>query len=197
MPDTKEVAAFFNRLAPFWDENTVRDESIIDTILKTANIEPGTAVLDVACGTGVLIPDYLRRGASSVTAVDLSEKMAEIAREKFKTDARVTVLTADAETADFGRRFDRIVVYDAFPHFKDPARLIAHLSRALNPGGFLTVAHDRSRENINAHHKGMPETLAADLMPADELAAIFAETLLVTAVISSDRMYQVVGEKRG
>lgn len=32
-------------------------------------------LLDVACGTGVLFPDYLARGAS-VTGIDISPEMA-------------------------------------------------------------------------------------------------------------------------
>lgn len=196
MIETTEVKAFFDRLAPEWDEHTVRDEAVILKILDAARIRAGVHLLDVACGTGVLIPDYLGRGAASVTGVDLSETMAEIARRKFSGDARVTILCADAETAAFPRRYDRIVVYNALPHFSDVERLIKHLSGYLLPGGVLTAAHDRSRENINAHHRGMSSALADDLLPADALAAIFAKSLDVVSVVSDDRMYQVVGKKR-
>lgn len=49
------------------------------------------SVLDVACGTGVLIPDYLERGAAQVTAIDIAPEMVRIAREKFPQE-NVTVL---------------------------------------------------------------------------------------------------------
>ena len=168
---------------------------MIEAILDHARIEPGVDVLDVACGTGVLIPDYLRRGARSVTGVDLSQKMSAIAENRFQKDGRVRILCADAEKAPLPRTYDRIVIFNALPHFADPERLIAHLSAYLKPGGFLTVAHDRSRERTNAHHKGMPDTLACDLMPADALAERFSGTLTVLDVIDTDRMYQVVGQK--
>lgn len=196
MIEPKEVIRFFNRLAPGWDEKQERDEAIIKTILDRARIESDTDVLDVACGTGVLIPDYLMRGVRSVTGVDISPEMAAIARGKFRADDRVAILCADAAEAVLPKQYGRIVIYDAFPHFRDPDRLIAHLSSFLKPQGFLTVAHDRSREQINAHHKGMPDTLASDLMSADALAEIFAKSLTVTDVISTDRTYQVVGQKR-
>jgi demethylmenaquinone methyltransferase/2-methoxy-6-polyprenyl-1,4-benzoquinol methylase len=197
MIEANKVKAFFNRLAPEWDAHTVRDEAVIEAILDAAEIGAGMHILVVACGTGVLIPDYLNRGAASVTGADISETMAEIARGKFQNDARVTILCANAETADFQRQFDRIVIYDALPHFADVDGLISHLSGFLRPGGMLTIAHDRSRENINAHHKGMPSFLAVDLLPADALAAIFARSLDVVSVVSDDRMYQVVGKQRG
>jgi len=196
MIDTKEVTAFFDRLAPVWDEKQERDEAIIKTILEHARIEPDTDVLDVACGTGVLIPDYLARGVRSVTGVDLSSEMAAIARNKFRADARVAILCADAEEENLLRKYDRIVIYDALPHFRDPERLIAHLSAFLKPQGFLTVAHDRSREQINLHHKGMPAALASDLMPAEALAETISQSLAIIDVIDTDRMYLVTGQKR-
>ena len=59
-----------------------------------------------------------------------------IAREKFPA---VRVLCGDAETADFGRKFDAIMIYNAFPHFPDPAHMIEALARWIRPGGTLTV----------------------------------------------------------
>lgn len=40
-------------------------------------------VLDVACGTGVLFPDNLKRCVESVTGIDISPEMARLAAEKF------------------------------------------------------------------------------------------------------------------
>ena len=80
MIDTKEVISFFDRLAPGWDAEMIRNDEIVNTILDNASITDGKDVLDVACGTGVLIPDYLARGVTSVTGIDISPKMAEIGR---------------------------------------------------------------------------------------------------------------------
>ena len=194
MIETKEVIEFFDRLAPGWDAEMIRSDAVINTILDNAEVTEGKDVLDVACGTGVLIPDYLKRNAASVTGIDISPKMAGIARKKFKQE-RVTILCGDVETTAFDRQFDCIVVYNAFPHFPDPERLIRTLSDLLKPGGTLTVAHGMSREKIDAHHHGTASHVSNGLMPADDLAAIFGKHLTVTTVISDERMYQVVGKK--
>jgi demethylmenaquinone methyltransferase/2-methoxy-6-polyprenyl-1,4-benzoquinol methylase len=194
MIETKEVIEFFDRLAPGWDADMVRNDAIINTILDNAAVTEGKDVLDVACGTGVLIPDYLKREVASVTGIDISPKMAEIARAKYP-QPEVTILCGDVETTDFGKLFDCIVVYNAFPHFPDPERLIARLAERLKPGGSLTVAHGMSREKIDAHHHGTASHVSNGLMPADDLAAIFGKHLTVTTVISDERMYQVVGKK--
>ena len=110
----KDIIEFFDGFAPQWDADMVRDEEVIATILDNAGVKAGVSVLDVACGTGVLIPDYLRRGAASVTAIDISPKMIAYAREKFP-QSNVHLLCADVETMRFESLFDCIVVYNAFP----------------------------------------------------------------------------------
>ncbi len=194
MIETKEVIAFFDRLAPDWDADMVRSDEIIRTILDHAEVCAGKDVLDVACGTGVLIPDYLARNVASVTGIDISPKMAQIARDKFPQE-QVTILCGDVEETDFDRFFDCVVVYNAFPHFPEPERLVARLASLLKPGGTLTVAHGMSREKIDAHHHGAASHVSNGLMPAEDLAALFARHLTVTAVISDDRMYQLAGKR--
>ena len=195
MIETKEVIEFFDRLAPDWDAEMIRSDAIINTILDNAAVSEGKDVLDVACGTGVLMPDYLKRKVASVTGIDISPKMADIARAKFQ-QREVTILCGDVETEDFGKQYDCIVIYNAFPHFPDPERLIARLSGLLKPGGTLTVAHGMSREMIDAHHHGAASHVSNGLMSADELAAIFGRYLTVTTVLSDDRMYQIVGKNQ-
>ena len=101
MIKTAEVIEFFDRLAPGWDENLVKDEEKINRILYNARVFEGSTVLDVACGTGVMIPYYLKRNVASVTAVDISPEMARIAGSKFPQE-NVEVLCADVEKTDFG-----------------------------------------------------------------------------------------------
>lgn len=194
MIDTREVIEYFDRLAPDWDAEMIRNDGIIRTILDNAGVSEGKDILDVACGTGVLIPDYLARGVASVTGIDISPEMAKIAAGKYPQE-NVTILCGDVEKTDFGRLFDCVVVYNAFPHFPDPKRLIARLASLLKPGGTLTVAHGMSRAKIDAHHHGSASHVSNGLMSAEDLAGIFAGHLTVTAVISDERMYQVTGTR--
>lgn len=194
MIEKKEVIAFFNERAGGWDAGMVRSDEKIGRILDNAGVKEGSRVLDVACGTGVIIGDYLRRNVKSVTAVDISPEMIRIAREKYPQE-NVRFVCGDAENIELGEGFDAIVIYNAFPHFPDPETLIAHLAALLVSGGRLTVAHGSSRAAIDAHHHGAASHVSNGLMEADALAAIFAKHLRVKEILSTDEIYQVVGEK--
>lgn len=189
----QDVIAFFDRLAPGWDADMIRHDDIIAAILDNAGIKAGMDVLDVACGTGVLFPDYLARNVGTLTAVDISAEMVKIARSKFP---QVSVHCGDVEAVDFGRKFDAIMVYNAFPHFPEPEKLIQTLSGLLKPGGTLTVAHGMSRAAIDCHHEGTASKVSVGLMHEDALEKLFAKYLTVTVKISNDRMYQVTGKKQ-
>lgn len=190
----KHVIEFFDRLAPQWDADMIRHDDVIGKILDGAGVKPGAHVLDVACGTGVLFPDYLNREVGSLTAVDISPEMVKIARSKYP-ESQVRVWCGDVEEMDLGRKFDCIVVYNAFPHFPDPENLIRTLSGMLEEGGTLTVAHGMSRAAIDHHHEGGASKVSVGLMHEDDLAAMFEKYLRVTVKISDDRMYQVTGKK--
>lgn len=188
----QDVIAFFDHLAPQWDADMIRHDDIIGKILDLAEVTAGADVLDVACGTGVLFPDYLQRKVGSLTGIDISPEMVKIAREKFP---QVEVLCGDVEEAEFDKKFDCIVVYNAFPHFPSPEHLIAVLSDFLKPDGTLMVAHGMSRAQIDHHHEGSASKVSVGLMHEDDLADIFARHLKVTVKISNSRMYAVCGKK--
>lgn len=190
----KDVIEFFDMCAPEWDADMIRNDEIINQILDNATVCEGKDVLDVACGTGVLIPDYLERNVKSVTAIDISPEMIKIAEGKF-TQQNVQFLCEDVEKAVFHSKFDCIVVYNAFPHFPNPKNLIKVLASHLKEGGMLTVAHGMSRAQIDHHHSGKASKVSVGLMSEDELAAIFEEHLEVLVKISDDKMYQVVGRR--
>lgn len=190
---TKEaVAAFFDRLAPHWDEDLVVDPDKINCILDAAGVTAGSKVLDVACGTGVLFPFYASRDAAQVTAVDLSPGMVKIASEKTQ-DPRFQIICADIESLSATGDFDCCVVYNAFPHFPDPARLIQKLSGFLKPGGRLTIAHGMSLEAVNRHHSGSASKVSRGLLPAQKLAELFEKRFLADLVLSDSEKYIVSG----
>ena len=191
--EKKDIISFFDSCAPWWDSDMVRNEEVIATILDNGGIHAGIDVLDVACGTGVLFPDYLRRGVRSVTGIDISPEMVRIAREKFP---QVTVLCGDVEETDFQRQFDAVMVYNAFPHFPHPEKLVWTLAGLTKPGGRLSIAHGMSREALHHHHGQRAKQVSIELLPETELAALLENWFDVDVILSDQRMYQVSGVRK-
>lgn len=204
--DKQKVKEFFDDRAAKWDDELIIDERVVGVILDEAGIcqeycdanDRGDvtekSVLDVACGTGVMIDFYKARGIKDITAIDISEKMIEIAKGKFPD---VKFICGDVEAVELGRKFDYIVVYNAFPHFPNGVELVERLTGLLNVGGTLTIAHGMGRRKIDNHHRGSAAHVSNGLISTTALAKIFKYFKLeVTCEISTERMYQVTGRKR-
>ena len=194
--EKKDVIEFFDRCAPTWDAEMIKSDVKIGRILDNAEVGEGMDILDVACGTGVMFDYYLERGVASVTGIDISPEMAKIAAEKYAAEPKIQVICGDVEEYALDRKFDRIVVYNAFPHFPYPKRLIKILAGLLKEDGRLTVAHGMSREAIDGHHSGSASKVSNGLMSAENLKRIFDSHFEVEVVISNRHMYQVSGVKR-
>lgn len=195
MIDKSEIISFFDRCAENWDAEMIRDEDVIASIIDNAGVREGIRVLDVACGTGVLFDDYLKRGVSSVTGIDISPEMVKRARAK-SYDPRVSVICGDIEEINIADTYDVVMVYNAFPHFPDPGKLIKKLADVTGPVGRLSIAHGMSRAKIDAHHSGSARHVSNELLTVEALSDIMSEHFAVDILISDDNMYQVAGKKR-
>lgn len=96
-------------------------------------------VLDVGCGTGEILKRIHKRYSEvSLTGVDISEKMLEVA--KVKIGNKATLLWADAEMLPFSdATFDLIVCSDSFHHYPNPQKVLAEFRRVLKGGGNLLI----------------------------------------------------------
>lgn len=200
----EEVKAFFDKCASDWDAQMIRNDEIIDKILDGAGVKDGVRVLDVACGTGVLFPDYLKRNVGSVVGIDLSPKMIEIAKKKFLAERKISLVCGDVMELESLQmlekeqklQFDCIMIYNAFPHFPNQREVISYLSDLLSPGGTLTVAHGWGRKKIDSHHKNHADRISVGVMHEDELERIMAEKLSPIIKISDEYMYQVTARAK-
>ncbi len=193
--DKKDVIVYFDGLAESWDTNIIKIQSKIDKILDVADVTEGKTVLDVACGTGVLIPDYISRKVKECVAVDISQKMIETAKKKYDGYENIEFLCADAENLNFTDKFDCAVIYNAFPHFVDRGLLFKSLSKCLKDNGRITVAHSMSREALIKHHSGSAESVSTILPETDEMAELMKTCFDVDFKISTEEIYIVSAKK--
>lgn len=189
----EKIKEFFDFFAPRWDNEPIADIAIINTILDNANVYENLDVLDIGCGTGVMFPFYMERSVKSITAVDLSPEMVKIAKGKFP---QADVICGDAENITFDKQFDVVMIYNAFPHFPDPEKLIENLSKAVKENGRISIAHGMSKKELDDIHMKSAGYVSNILPECEELAELLSPYFNVDIKISNDKMYQVSGTKK-
>lgn len=201
MPFDSQKSAFFDRLAGDWDETVEHEPNKLERIVRLLDLKPGDTVLDVGCGTGVMVPYLLERVGENggIVAVDISPKMVEVAVKKFPPGkyGNVKFVAADINEMRFENDFDAVLCYSCFPHFRDQRTTIQRLVHGLKTCGTLAVAHSESRDAINAMHAGGPEEVRGDYLPAaNEITEMMKDAgLVVTEMIDGEEMFVLTGNK--
>jgi SAM-dependent methyltransferase len=125
MYEAKFVPVFFADWAPH--------------LVEFAGVAPGQAVLDVACGTGIVARTVAARQAGSgrVVGLDLNEAMLTVAR-RVRPD--VTWRQGDVAALPFpDATFDVVLCQMALMFFPDRSRALREMRRVAAPGGTVAV----------------------------------------------------------
>jgi len=124
--------------SPFYD---ALDRVTIDPWIAR-NVGKEISVLEVGCGSGRETLKLARSGAR-VLAVDLSEDMLRMARQRLSThghSGRVDFVVGSAENLPVGGAlFDAAILIGSLHHFSDPYAAMLRVSRALRRHGRLYV----------------------------------------------------------
>lgn len=124
---------FLNRLLTLGMDRRWRRYAVDRLALK-----PGDRVLDLACGTGDVAAEILRRWpGSSVVGVDPAPEMLRLAKVKVPT---LETIRCSAEKLPFpDASFDAVTVAFGLRNFGDRGLGLTEIGRVLRPGGQLAV----------------------------------------------------------
>lgn len=107
------ILSTYDALAAEWDrrrDRTLFERRHLDRMLTHA---PGRRVLDLGCGTGRPIAQYLVDRRCSVTGVDGAPAMIELFRRHVP---QAEAIVADMRGLELGESFDAILAWDSFFH---------------------------------------------------------------------------------
>ena len=184
---------FFDQHADHWDSHVHNDHDRIAAILRLTGLKKRQKVLDIGCGTGVLVPHILAYEPADYQAIDVSEKMIALARRKAEGKP---VRFHCADIMDFAETgFDWAIVFNVYPHILEPEKLAAALRRILTTGGRMVIAHDHSRQVINHRHSGPSNqhSISRTLQSAADEAAAFVPYFDIDIITDTPDCYILSG----
>ncbi|WP_170515232.1 class I SAM-dependent DNA methyltransferase [Ruegeria atlantica] len=183
--DPNDTHAVYERQAKAYDEQRSRALFEARWLARfTASLKPGDHVLDLGCGTGEPIARWFKAEGFTVTGVDFSEAMLEIAHSRWPDgDWR----QADMRDFELDQRFDGIVAWNSFFHLTadEQKDCIARMARHLRKGGMLMLTVGPSAGEEQGTVGGEP-VYHASLSPAGYATCLEENGMIMTGFLAKD-----------
>lgn len=191
---------YFNQLAERWDgmptppDAPARVARFVDRAVR-----PGSRlILDVGCGTGVLLPALREAaGVARIVETDIAERMLAENRRK-RAAGLVEHVCAEALRMPFPeQQFDTVLCFGVLPHLGDPDAALARLWTNVKSGGVLAVGHLMGSGTLNTFHAALPAPVNQDRLPSAEAVACLLSGLggAVLAAEDAPDWYFVAAER--
>jgi SAM-dependent methyltransferase len=163
-------------------------------------LEPGEAVLDIACGTGAFTRDFAAAVGRDGLVVGLDASPTMLARAVRDTPhANVAYVRADAERLPFrAAAFNAVCCFAALYLFADPWTALDEMSRVLAPDGRLAILATcrRRAAPLRLVEAGLGAGLGVRVFDPEELTAALAERRFVDVRQRIHGVVQYVGGRR-
>jgi SAM-dependent methyltransferase len=168
------------------------NQPLFQAILDATNTGPGTRLLDLGCGTGLLLTLAQARGAT-VTGLDVTPGLLQVARDRLPT---AELWLADICSLPFGdAEFDVVTGVNVFQFAADPPAALAGAARVVRPGGLVAVGTFAAPERAEstAVHLAMA-ALSPPRRQADHAPYALTRENLAAALAAAGLEQQAEGE---
>ena len=110
-------------------------------IMELLNPTSNSSLLDVGCGSGILIQKLLSlKRNMKLYGLDITPKMVEVAIKKFTNNSNVEITLGSAVKMPYkDDSFDYVTCASSFHHHPNPFQSIKEMVRVLKPGGRLLI----------------------------------------------------------
>ncbi len=181
--------AFFDGHAPTWDRtgpDPTATRRRLTELEGGLGLRPGHDLLEVGCGTGQItgwLSERVRPG--QVLGVDFSPAMLDQAQARgVAAEFRRFDICSEGS---LGRRFDVVLCFHAFPHFRDPVKALVQIAGHLQPDGQLLVLHLAGSTRLNEFHRQVGGPVGGDRLPPAEEWPALLEPAGLTVALAEDR----------
>ncbi len=122
------------------ESKEVAQLQLTEHLAELANVQAGSAVLDIGCGFGASSLYLAKKYKARATGITISPVQVEMARKAAvaaQLDARFLLM--DAEALDFPLQFDLLWSVESISHYHDHRSFFANAARFLKPGGTFAL----------------------------------------------------------
>jgi len=141
------------------------------------NLRTDARVLDVGCGSGWasrLMAEQASEG--SVTGIDISDSMVQVARESSQSYANISYQIASAESLPFGdNEFSDAFSMESLYYYADMSKALAEIHRVLKPDGLFVNVVDLYQENVPSHQWIEQLAVPVQLLSIEQYRTLFTE----------------------
>ena len=119
-------------------------------LVEFVNLNKGDAVLDVACGTGVVTNEIQKKIGKSgcVIGIDTSSAAIKIAKKWNKVKSNVNFVNIDAEKYSFAKEFDVVTCQYALFFFPDSQKALKNMKNSLKKSGSIGISVHGNKNNV-------------------------------------------------
>lgn len=179
------IIDLYDRTAGAFD--AARDQSLSERVWLDrflGDVRPGGRILDLGCGSGRPIADYLIARGYEVTGVDSSAAMIATCRERFPAQEWIV---ADMRALDLAGLFDGILAWHSLFHLsrEDQTGVIEKIGRLAAPGAAFMFTSGPDEGEAIGEWQGEP-LYHASLAPAQYEALLAAAGFGVLAFQAED-----------
>jgi predicted methyltransferase len=176
VPPERRPATVMSWRGADWLERAGREEEQRPAeIIRTMGLKDGDLVADLGCATGYFARRMARAVAprGRVYAVDIQPEMLDLLKRRAAEEGVANIVPVLGETDDpklLPGTIDWVLLVDVYHELQQPKATLAHVRKALAPGGRVAVIEYRlegtSALHIREEHRMSPQQVLAEWEPA-------------------------------
>lgn len=184
----------FDLISPVYEKVISGDEENFKTLFKLGDFKITDRVLDLGGGTGRVAKFFVGK-VQEIAVLDASKGMIS----RCKNHQGINCVLGKADNIPFGDSyFDKIIITDAFHHFKNRQIVIQEIKRALKGNGRLIIEEVNFGRFGNWIVEKLETILGAEskILSPPSLVELFSKNQFKAKFLNKDRnAYYLIGEK--
>jgi ubiquinone/menaquinone biosynthesis C-methylase UbiE len=154
---------YFEEWAKNW-EVTEQSKVVAEIFVKELIGRDSNLILDLGSGKGVLRDFFYKYAPKSrIVYIDKAFAMIKGLRENYPEEM---ALRGEGERLPLREnKFDAVIIFNSFPHFKGKKEVVSECYRVLKSGGRLIIGHSMTPGELNDMHRQINEDVAKHQLP--------------------------------